>query len=265
MTGYIMLTVTTYWEDVMERMKNPAANRMRTFERSTMSTIANAVAGLWRADAPLTGAGLLFLVALLVSLVGLWADPRIITGAPAWLKPAKFAISLAIYSLTLAWIFTYLPGWTKVRRIVGWTTAVALLSEVVLIDLQAWRGTTSHFNVGTPLDAAVFSVMGLAIVVQTLMSAAVAVALWRQPFTDRALGWALRLGLTITILGAMVGGLMTRPTEPQLTEMRAAGRVAVVGAHTVGAPDGGPGLPGTGWSLQHGDLRAPHFLGLHAI
>ena len=222
-------------------------------------------ARLWQGSAPLTAAGLLMLVVLAISLVGLAVDPRIITGAPAWLKPAKFAVSTAIYMLTLAWIFTLLPEWPRTRRVVGWVTAVILVLEVAIIDTQAWRGTTSHFNVGTMLDGVLFTIMGLAIVLQTLISVAVAVALWRQRFDDRALGWALRFGLVITILGASTAGLMTRPTTAQLDEARATGRMAIAGAHTVGAHDGGPGLTGTGWSVEHGDLRIPHFLGLHAM
>jgi hypothetical protein len=207
------------------------------------------------------------LAALAATVVGLAVDPRVIQGAPAWLKPAKFAVSIAIYTFTLAWIFTLLPDWVQTRRIVGWTTAMTLVLELVVIDLQAWRGTTSHFNLGTVFDGVLWGVMGLAILVQTLASIAVAVALWRQPFADRALGWALRLGMTITIVGALSGGLMTRPTSEQLAQARAGRRMPVVGAHTVGAQDGdrGPGLPGTGWSAEHGDLRVPHFLGLHAL
>ena len=147
----------------------------------------------------------------------------------------------------------------------SWVTTVTLLLEIVIIDLQAWRGTTSHFNVGTVLDGVLFTIMGIAILVQTLAAIAVAVALWRQHFSDRAIGWALRLGMTITIVGAMTGGLMTQPTRAQLDDARAGNRMTVSGAHTVGAPDGGPGLPGTGWSREHGDLRVAHFLGLHAL
>jgi hypothetical protein len=223
------------------------------------------VARLWATDRPLAGSGL-FLLALLVPMAfGLLLDPREIGGAPAWLKPAKFALSLGVYSLTVAWVFTFLPDWPRSRRIVGRMTAVVALVEVAIIALQAARGTTSHFNVGTPVDATLFSIMGLAIFAQTAASVAVAVALWRQRFADRAFGWALRLGMTLTIVGALTGGLMTRPTEAQLAEANASGRITLAGAHTVGAPDGGPGLPITGWSTQHGDLRVAHFVGLHAL
>jgi hypothetical protein len=219
---------------------------------------------LWRTDPVLVGTGL-FLAALIVPFgLGLLLDPRIITGAPAWLKPLKFAVSTAIYAFTLAWVFTFLPDWRRTRRIVGAGTAAAFVLEVAMIGGQAWRGATSHFNTATPFDAAVFGVMGLVIVLQTLLAVALAVALWRQPFADPALGWALRLGVVVTVLGAFTGGLMTRPTAAQIAEARATHQMPLSGAHTVGAPDGGPGLPLTGWSTRHGDVRVPHFIGLHA-
>ena len=220
---------------------------------------------VWKGSAPLTLTGWLMVIALAGAVTGLAIDPRVIGGAPAWMKPAKFAVSIAIYTFTLAWIFSLIPEWTKTRRVVGWLTAVTMVLEMALISLQAFRGTTSHFNVATTFDGAVFSVMGAAIVVQTFSSVAVAVALWRHPFHDRAMGWALRLGMIITIAGAMTGGLMTRPTAQQLEAARAGERMTIVGAHTVGAADGGAGLPGTGWSTEYGDLRVPHFLGLHAL
>jgi hypothetical protein len=250
---------------------------MATFEEPGMNPTSSAVrfaAGtpaaalfdrLWRASPPLTVVGLLMLVVAGASVVAMLADPRVITGAPAWLKPFKFAISTAIYSITLAWIFGWLPEWRRVRGVVGWTTASVFVLEVAIIDVQAWRGMTSHFNVATRLDMVLFSVMGGAILLQTLVSVAVAVALWRQRFTDRPLGYALRLGMTLTIAGAFTAGLMTRPTAAQLANARAGGGMTIAGAHTVGAPDGGPGMPGTGWSREHGDLRVPHFVGLHAI
>ncbi len=160
---------------------------------------------LWRSSPPLTAVGALMLFVAVLSAVGIFIDPRVITGAPAWLKPWKFAISTAVYSLTLAWIFQYLPEWPRVRRIVGWTTAIVFVLEVAIIDTQAWRGTTSHFNVSTPLNMTLFFVMGAAILIQTFVSIAVAVALWRQRFHEPVLGWALRLGMTLTIVGAMTG------------------------------------------------------------
>jgi len=57
--------------------------------------------------------------------------------------------------------------------VVGWTTAIVFVLEVVIIDVQAWRGTASHFNVSTTLDMVLFFVMGAAILLQTLVSVAI--------------------------------------------------------------------------------------------
>lgn len=222
------------------------------------------VARPWRVDAPLTATALLMLVVLVACGLGLWLDPRMLLGAPVWLKPAKFAASIAVYSLTLIAVFSQLPAHARARRVVGRMTAAAMLIEVGIIALQAARGTTSHFNVSTPLNAALWMIMGIAIVTQTLSTVAVALALFRQRFADPALGWALRLGMVLTIAGAFIGGVMSQPTPVQRAEMRA-GHAAVSGAHTVGAPDGGAGLPVTGWSRGHGDVRGAHFMGLHAL
>ena len=220
---------------------------------------------LWRGSRPLTVTGLAMVAVLGLTLIGLAVDPRTVTGAPVWLKPAKFASSIAIYSFTLAWMFSFLDRWPRTTRIVGWTTAAAMVVEMAIIGGQAARGTTSHFNAATPLDLTLFSIMGAAIVLQTLSTIAVAGALWRNQFADRAMGWAMRMGMTITIVGAFTGGLMTSPTRQQLDAARAGQPMTVAGAHTVGAADGGPGLPGTGWSTTNGDLRVPHFIGLHAL
>ena len=219
---------------------------------------------IWQQSRPLMATALVMLVAFVASLVGIFVDHRVITGAPAWLKPAKFAISTAIFAATMAWLMRQITIWPRFMRALGWLLAAILVLEVGIIDVQAARGTTSHFNISTPLDAALFSIMGTAIGALWLATICVFAALCRQQFADRAWGWALRLGLLTTILGSAVGGLMLRPKPEQLQVMQTRAPSSV-GGHTVGAPDGGPGLPGVGWSTEHGDLRVPHFFGLHGV
>jgi hypothetical protein len=71
--------------------------------------------------------------------------------------------------------------------------------------------------------------------------------------------------MLVTVLGSAAGGLMVSPTPDQMEALQAGGSVATVGGHTVGAADGSAGLPLVGWSTEHGDLRIPHFFGLHGL
>ena len=80
-----------------------------------------------------------------------------------------------------------------------------------------------------------------------------------------AFGWALRLGLIIAMVGMGEGFLMTNPTAQQLAGWQAGEAVTIAGAHSVGVPDGGPGLPVVNWSTTGGDLRIGHFVGMHAL
>ncbi len=219
---------------------------------------------LMRWSPVLVQGALLSLILLGVALIGLLFDHRTITGMPAFLKPAKFGASGAVYLLTLAFMVRALPG-TRALRIASRTISWVLVGETALIFLQAARGQTSHFNINTPLDGAIFSAMGLGISAVWVMSAVVLWQHWRTPSSDRALALALRLGLVLNIIGAGTGWLMTQPRPEQIASIRRGERPFLAGTHTVGAPDGGPGLPLLGWSRDHGDLRIPHFLGMHAL
>jgi hypothetical protein len=216
---------------------------------------------LWKGSRWFTLSGTLMAIDFVFCLLAMGWDHRQITGVNAWLKPARFGLSSAVTCLTLASIAGYLKDWPAVRNWASRVFAFSITIEIVVIDMQAARGTTSHFNLSTPFDAAAYIVMGITIGVLWISMAAITFALMRQVVEPSSWQWALRLGLLISLLGAAGGGFMLRETPQQNLIPRS----PIVGAHTVGAPDGGPGLPVLNWSTANGDLRIAHFAGLHAI
>ncbi|MEU7979452.1 hypothetical protein AB0B63_13060 [Micromonospora sp. NPDC049081] len=196
-------------------------------------------------------------VLAVVTAVGVVVDGRVLTGVPIWLKPFKFSVSFALYAATLAWMLAQLP---RRSRLAEWSAGVVVataLVEMVVIVGQVLRGTTSHYNQTTPLNAALWQVMGIAIMVLFAAHLIVAVVLLVRRPTDRATTWAVALGLGLSALGMLAA-------FPMVAQDRA-GPDGIAGAHSVGVPDGGPGLPIVGWSTTGGDLRIGHFVGLHAM
>jgi hypothetical protein len=198
-------------------------------------------------------------VLALVALVGIFADSRVLTGVPIWIKPFKFAVSIGIYGATIAWMLSVLP---RRSRVAEWaaTVIVAMLSlEMIVIVAQVVRGQASHYNETSSVNAALWQTMGTAILVMFIAHFVIAIIAVRQRLTDRVAAYAIRLGLGLALLGMLAAVPMVLPGQAP------AGLDDVAGAHTVGLPDGGPGLPLVGWSTVGGDLRIGHFVGLHGL
>jgi DNA-binding CsgD family transcriptional regulator len=197
-------------------------------------------------------------VLAVVALLGVFTDDRVLTGAPIWLKVFKFAVSFTVYGVTLAWMLSLLP--VRSRRAERAATVVVVMSvlELVVIVAQVVRGRASHFNESTLLDMVLWRVMGTSILVLWLAHLIIAVVVARRPLGDRAATYGVRAGLIVSLLGMLAAVPMVLPTA-------APGTPGVTGAHAVGVPDGGAGMPLTGWSITGGDLRIGHFVGLHAL
>lgn len=223
---------------------------------------ARARSALPQLNRPLLVVTVVMAVLTLVCLVGYFADPQEITGAPAWAKPLKFSISIGIYALTALWLFRFIPE--RFRRLgtaLAWIISVALLIEQAIIVNAVILGTTSHFNGTTPLAMVLWQVMGASIVFVWVATLILAVVLWNAELGDRARKLAVRSGVVFALLGMVLAFAMVVPAYPWLNT----GSPDVLGAHSVGRPDGGPGLPLLGWSTVTGDFRPAHFLGMHGL
>jgi hypothetical protein len=193
---------------------------------------------------------LTFIVCVLISI----GDTRTILGLNPWIKPMKFLISVTIFLWTVAWFMPearetpVVSGFSKIG-IVRWTIGLAMIIEIACIILQSARGAPSHFNTTSLFDTAIFTVMATTI---GFNNTAVLLFLWiiRRDTPPHRAGylWGIRLGVAIFLLACTQGVV-----------------IILNNAHTVGAPDGGSGLPFVNWSTTAGDLRIAHFFGMHAM
>ena len=214
---------------------------------SPSALVAYTVAELLRRERRLALFGFA-LLALLLPLALAWGiDERTLRGANVWLKPMKFALSLGLFALTTAWFVGHLlPAARRLRAVdaIVWVLIGSASFELAYIALQAGLGQGSHYNVGDPLHAVMYSLMGLGAMTLTATQPALAWVLYRHADPARAPAYrlAVLIGLVLTfVLGASVGGLLSGLQPPETAA-----------------------LPVIGWSMAGGDLRPAHFLGIHA-
>ncbi len=199
----------------------------------------------------------------MLTVVLLYAiDTREILGVSVWEKPLKFLISATVYATTFSWLYAFVDKGKKLASLMGSLIAIMLVVELIAITGMASVGSTSHFNVSTPFNIAVWSVMATAISIVWVATFLLSVGLWNSGRMSADLRLAVRWAIGLGLAGMGIAFTMTPPQPHQTLPENWAG---VAGAHTVGAADGGPGLPFLGWSTEAGDLRVSHFFGLHAL
>lgn len=207
------------------------------------------ISELYEKQKPLMIAGAVsFLCLMILAIVSLF-DATEILGINRWIKPMKFFVSIAIFLWTTAAYLYFLKGFEKSARVVSWAMILVFAVEMFIIITQAARGTTSHFNGTTFLDAMLFMTMGIAIAINTFLAIYLLFLYFRAEIDlPQSIVWGMRLGLILFLAASFEGGYMS----------------AQIG-HTVGAADGGSGLPVVNWSTKSGDLRVAHFFGMHAF
>jgi hypothetical protein len=192
-----------------------------------------------------TGWVLLLLAALLLPATII--DPRMVEGVSTWVKPAKFAISIAIFLWTISWYINHLPVSKRHKNRLLLLIWVCMVAEYSLLLIQAARGVPSHYNVATTFDGFVFLFMGVFIGLATVAVAYILLLFFllesRQPLPYL---WGIRWGLILFLLASTVGGYMIS-----------------INGHSIGPQEGS--LFFLDWNSTGGDLRVAHFVGLHAL
>ncbi|ONI66909.1 hypothetical protein BWI15_27365 [Kribbella sp. ALI-6-A] len=204
---------------------------------------------------------------VLTAAVGVLVDSREVLNESVWLKPFKFGLSFVLYGATLAWLLSRLR---KAKRFGWWTGTVFAITGIVdvgFIAIQAARGTFSHFNANSDT----FNQVGRQVFMSGVIglfgaSLVVAVMLLFQRVGDAPLNRAIRVGLGLATAGMFLAFYLVGNNSAEQQVVDASGQpVTLAGSHGIGVEAGGPGMPLTNWSTVGGDLRIPHFVGLHAI
>jgi hypothetical protein len=190
--------------------------------------------------------GLIMFIALIFTYAWSLNDDRLIRDVGVWVKPMKFMAATSIFALTTVWVLQI--AHSNIDQTEVFTYIIALLVstslfEVVYISYQASHGEASHYNVGDPFHAFMFSVMGIAAVGLTASQAWLAWEIWKE---QRGAGMPVEtlgviIGLSLTFILSTISGFMLGGNQPPA----------------------GQGMPIVGWHYYK-DIRPAHFLGVHA-
>lgn len=231
---------------------------------TNLSTALRAIRGWHR---PLVVHAILMFTLTLASGVGLVVDDRLLLGESVWVKPMKFGFAMGVYGLTLAWLLSKLSRGRRTGWWFGTVFAVAGMLDVGVVTYAAAHGTFSHFNNNDePVAQTVRTVFSVGVGPLLLVTLVIAILVLIDRTGDRAVRRALGAGLGLAAASMVVAQWLagSAGSTPRTVTDANGDPVVMTGGHGIGDPDGN-GMFLTHWSTTGGDLRVPHFVGLHAI
>ncbi|MFD2356017.1 hypothetical protein ACFSTC_52260 [Nonomuraea ferruginea] len=152
---------------------------------------------------------------------------------------------MAVYGTTLAWMLSLPHRGRKWTSGLATVFAVTGFVDTVIVAVQAARGTFSHFHKSTaPAEKIMLVVFGNAVLLIMLANLALAIILaFQRVHADRAMSRAIHTGLALAVAGMALGFLIPIQGKAETALTTSGQRVSLSSGHSVGVPDGGPGLP----------------------
>lgn len=165
-----------------------------------------------------------------------------------WLKPFKFSISFAIYTLTVGWLMEYLkPLWGKnTITLVSIIFATLIMVEMGVIALNSMQDSFGFED--QEIDANLKFVGNVAIIGSSLVVLLIGVFFF-GPISVKpdAYLWGIRMGIIVFLLSCLLGVFLRQyfaPSTPTAFHF---------------------GFPFTQFSTPRSNLLSLHFFGIHAL
>ncbi|MER0440217.1 hypothetical protein [Emticicia sp. W12TSBA100-4] len=209
----------------------------------------NLINEIYRRNKLLAHLGTANIIATIVLGIYAFFNETTVLGINSMIKPIKFTLSIWIYSWTMALLLYYVNDQKQVRKYSRIAIIIYAFEELAITS-QAFRGQLSHFNRTDLYSGVLYALMGVFIFTITILTLRIAWIFIRQKTYTISVPLALsiKIGLVLFVVFSLFGGYVSQ-----------------LNGHTVGAKDGGVGLPLLNWSTVYGDLRVSHFFGIHAL
>lgn len=198
---------------------------------------------------------------LFFSFIWLMMDSRLIHDQPAALKPIKQLLGTLVFLVTLPWLHQNMRSFHN-TNCYSILISYIFIYEIIAIYSLAIFGLESHFNNAHPFFIAIrlFMFFGILYVWSIIVRYSLSLRkIISQNITlDPITAWSQFYGCILFSIASISASYMFLPKYSQNLFS------PIMGGHSIGNPNN-TARTLIGWHKYIGDLRIPHFFGLHCL